>query len=119
VLGTSAARAHNLVTAAHLVADTGGEAATAIVTGATPSGAVKIGTRVLVHAVPAPQIMRGASGSWVKIAQTDLNKAGARLAVDGSYGAATAQAAWDFQARHGLRSDGVTGPATWAALGGL
>ena len=39
------------------------------------------------------------------------------LAIDGQYGPHTIGAVEWFQSHHGLTVDGLTGPATWAALG--
>lgn len=62
------------------------------------------------------KIREGSSGNSVKEAQCRLNLAGAKLTVDGKFGAKTAQAVRDFQQSKGLQVDGVVGPATWAAL---
>lgn len=52
----------------------------------------------------------------VRAVQRLLNRAGAGLRVDGSWGPATTRAVLAVQAAAGLRRDGVAGPATLAAL---
>ncbi len=52
----------------------------------------------------------------VKELQTELNKEGFSLAVDGLFGRETESAVKRFQAEHLLDDDGVVGPLTWAAL---
>ena len=52
----------------------------------------------------------------VKELQTQLNKEGFSLAVDGLFGRDTESAVKRFQAEHLLDDDGVVGPLTWAAL---
>ena len=50
--------------------------------------------------------------------QADLNALGAApaLLVDGAFGPATERTLRAFQATHGLASDGIIGPLSWAAL---
>lgn len=61
-------------------------------------------------------LARGCEGAEVRGLQQKLNQAGAKLEVDGRYGPDTEQAVRDFQARHNLPPDGVTGPLTLRAL---
>lgn len=69
--------------------------------------------------VTRPTLKRGSTGPYVVECQHDLillkydvGKTGA----DGIYGANTEKAVKAFQKAHGLKQDGVTGTATWAAL---
>lgn len=64
----------------------------------------------------APTLRSGAHGTPVKAVQTQLRRHGARIAVDGAYGNATADAVRVFQRGHRLTADGITGPATWQRL---
>lgn len=52
--------------------------------------------------------------TWV---QEHLNAFGYHLVVDDIYGPATTSAVRDFQSKHGLTVDGITGPQTVGALG--
>lgn len=61
-------------------------------------------------------LRKGSTGAEVKSLQSALNRAGASLTVDGSYGAKTEQAVRNFQEDNGLKVDGVCGPATWGAI---
>lgn len=65
--------------------------------------------------VPASQ---GASGDAVRAVQTQLNKHGAGLAVDGLFGPLTDSAVRSYQSAHGLTVDGLAGPQTWQSLVG-
>lgn len=58
------------------------------------------------------------SVAWFLVAdlQVGLNKAGAQLAVDGSFGPKTAAALQSFQQAHPLEAMGTAGPGYWAAL---
>lgn len=61
-------------------------------------------------------IKRGVKSSTVKILQTQLNKFGYKLDVDGEFGPLTQQAVIDFQTKYGLEVDGIVGNETWGAL---
>jgi peptidoglycan hydrolase-like protein with peptidoglycan-binding domain/GH25 family lysozyme M1 (1,4-beta-N-acetylmuramidase) len=63
-----------------------------------------------------PTLSEGATGSAVQTLQTRLNVWGAKLTVDGDFGADTLAAVKAFQTAHHLTVDGVVGPQTWAAL---
>jgi hypothetical protein len=59
----------------------------------------------------------GATGTAVEALQAALNKAGASIPVDGSFGQVTDFALMSFQASHSLTVDGIAGADTLAALG--
>lgn len=61
-------------------------------------------------------IRKGDRGATVSALQSELNKFGYGLDVDGIFGNATYRAVIDFQRSHGLDADGVVGPATMAKL---
>jgi putative peptidoglycan binding protein/transglycosylase-like protein with SLT domain len=54
----------------------------------------------------------------VKELQTDLNRFGFNVQVDGIFGSETEASVHQFQLDHNLESDGIVGPQTWAALTG-
>lgn len=62
------------------------------------------------------QVHQGSNGDVVRGAQTQLNKYGYGLVVDGKFGPKTDSAARDFQRKKGLKVDGYIGPNTWHAL---
>jgi peptidoglycan hydrolase-like protein with peptidoglycan-binding domain len=64
------------------------------------------------------QIQTGSQGDAVEAAQTELNRYGYNLSVDGDFGSGTNSAAVSFQTAHGLGVDGQIGPQTWQALVG-
>jgi hypothetical protein len=61
-------------------------------------------------------IARGHRGLEVRELQQWLVLDGAKIAVDGLFGADTERALRSYQRRHGLAADGVLGPKTWADL---
>lgn len=62
--------------------------------------------------VPAVTLHQGESGRGVRLLQRALDEHGARLRVDGNFGAATFTAVERFQRNHHLAVDGVVGPVT-------
>lgn len=69
-----------------------------------------------VPAKPSGLFRRGSSGSGVRALQTMLNKAGAKLKVDGIFGPLTDAALRNYQSKNGLVVDGIAGPKTMAKL---
>jgi len=72
-------------------------------------------------ALPAwPVLRQGSNSAWPKVTvrslQYLLNARGAKLTVDGVFGAKTKAAVVSFQRAHHLTADGVAGGATWSAL---
>jgi peptidoglycan hydrolase-like protein with peptidoglycan-binding domain len=59
---------------------------------------------------------QGDTGEAVKAAQTQLNKHGAGLTVDGRFGPATDGAVRSFQGANGIAVDGLVSPQTWQGL---
>jgi peptidoglycan hydrolase-like protein with peptidoglycan-binding domain len=60
----------------------------------------------------------GSKGPAVEYLQKMLNVQGGSFKIDGAFGPATQKAVQALQSSKGLKSDGVVGPKTWAALGG-
>lgn len=65
-----------------------------------------------------PTLQMGATGTYVKLLQTKLNKFGYNLRVDGDFGARTDNAVRLFQADciPTIKVDGIVGPVTWGRL---
>lgn len=63
-----------------------------------------------------PTLKPGSSGEYVRIAQGRLIVQGFKIELDGIYGPQTKQAVISLQGLHGLKKDGIIGPATWAVL---
>lgn len=60
----------------------------------------------------------GSTGSDVRLLQSKLSNWGYyKGGIDGVFGPDTARAVREFQQKNGLVTDGIVGPATWAALG--
>jgi Putative peptidoglycan binding domain len=62
-------------------------------------------------------LRRGDEGNDVMRLQEALNRAGAAITIDRTYGRGTRAAVESFQRARGLKIDGVAGPATLQALG--
>lgn len=81
-------------------------------------------TKVQPKAKPAPKkpatttrlVKLGSRGAHVKIMQTQLNKKGFKLTVDGIAGPQTIGALKKYQLRAGLVVDGLCGKNTWRTL---
>lgn len=65
---------------------------------------------------PRKDLRRGSKGNGVKWVQWYLNKCGASLKVDGSYGHLTKAATIKFQKNNSLVADGIVGAKTRAKL---
>jgi len=65
---------------------------------------------------PSDNVHLGDTGSGVKQVQAALAAQGYKVSADGSFGPQTEQAVKAFQAKSGLKQDGIVGPATWARL---
>lgn len=79
----------------------------------------KVAYDVTASVTPAGILRKGSRGTDVAQLQLLLRARGYDLAPDGIYGEMTRQAVMSFQAGAGLSRDGVVGPLTWRALGGI
>ena len=93
-------------------------AATASVTSTVAVKAMRLASAQALQ--PWPVLRQGANSSWPRVTvrslQYLLNARGAKLTVDGIFGAKTKAAVVAFQRAHHLPADGVTGAKTWGAL---
>ena len=96
---------------------------------AAPAATASVNSTVTVKAMrlasaqalqPWPVLRQGANSTWPKVTvrslQYLLNARGAKLTVDGIFGAKTKAAVVAFQRAHHLPADGVIGAKTWGAL---
>lgn len=78
--------------------------------------AVVVSVNDNAYSLNVAELRLGAKGESVKWLQTQLNKSGANLDVDGIFGKQTKLAVLLFQKDHGLVQDGIVGPQTIKAL---
>ena len=96
---------------------------------AAPAATASVNSTVTVEAMrlasaqalqPWPVLRQGANSAWPKVTvrslQYLLNARGAKLTVDGIFGAKTKAAVVAFQRAHHLPADGVIGAKSWGAL---
>jgi peptidoglycan hydrolase-like protein with peptidoglycan-binding domain len=93
-------------------------AATAAATTSVTGQALRLASAQALQ--PWPVLRQGANSAWPRVTvrslQYLLNARGAKLTVDGVFGAKTKAAVVTFQRAHHLTADGVTGAKTWGAL---
>lgn len=77
---------------------------------------VKGGVTQVANPKAPYDLQYGDTGVLVTALQTDLNKLGYKLVVDGSFGRGTETAVKAFQANYKLAADGIFGPASQAKL---
>jgi peptidoglycan hydrolase-like protein with peptidoglycan-binding domain len=108
---------------------TGGLALPVSTAAAAPAASATAASTVTVKATraataqalqPWPVLRQGANSTWPKVTvrslQYLLNARGAKLTVDGVFGAKTKAAVVAFQRAHHVTADGVAGAKTWAVL---
>ncbi len=91
-----------------------GAAPTVTTPRARTSSVTTVAGRVVTN--PDDNVHNGDSGAGVGAIQTALNAQGFKVTVDGDFGDKTEQAVKSFQAKNGLKQDGVVGPLTWKKL---
>ncbi|MDR7246523.1 peptidoglycan-binding domain-containing protein [Priestia megaterium] len=72
--------------------------------------------KIVAKAETRPTLRIGSHSSYVKNLQKNLKDVKYDTGVDGVFGPKTQTMVKQFQADHNLISDGIVGPATWAAL---
>jgi peptidoglycan hydrolase-like protein with peptidoglycan-binding domain len=69
---------------------------------------------------PWPVLRQGPNAAWPRVTVRSLQyllaARGAKIAVTGTFGAATKAAVINFQRAHRLAADGIVGPNTWRTL---
>ncbi len=83
----------------------------------TRENGVAVDPRKYLNFPPREVLNQGEQGKDVANLQEALIRNGAKIKADGDFGAGTKAAVEAFQATHGLKVDGVAGPATQKALG--
>lgn len=68
-------------------------------------------------AFPGTLLRFGMTSDLVKLWQARMDKLGGHLGVTGQFDQATLDTTRWFQGEHGLTTDGIVGPKTWAAAG--
>jgi peptidoglycan hydrolase-like protein with peptidoglycan-binding domain len=93
-------------------------AATPLAIGASSAdAAVKNGSqKVVAKTETRPTLRIGSHSSYVQSLQQSLKDVKYDIGIDGVFGPKTQSMVKQFQADHNLASDGIVGPATWAAL---
>ena len=86
------------------------------VSASTTRGVTATAAAARVVTRPDDNVHLGDTGAGVKQVQAALVAQGYTITTDGRFGAQTEQAVKGFQAKAGLKQDGVVGPATWAKL---
>jgi peptidoglycan hydrolase-like protein with peptidoglycan-binding domain len=105
-----------------LVAGVAVPASTAAVTATATTPAAALTARLTTSATLTgwPVLRPGLNSTWPRVTvrslQYLLDAHGAKVTVDGLFGANTEAAVLAFQRAHHLTADGATGPQTWAAL---
>ena len=89
-----------------------------LITAAGPAMAAAPAPIALTSPKCPSDITEGEINGCVTELQTLLNKNGAKLTVDGDFGAATLAAVKSYQSSHGLEVDGIVGPMTKDELDG-
>lgn len=74
------------------------------------------GRREPMTALKLPPLKSGSKGLAVEYLQQQLNDNGAKIQVDGVFGAGTRAAVEEFQKGQHLPADGIVGPGTWDRL---
>lgn len=103
-------------TANAIIVGTSSTVATTVRTTNSTSGASGTTLPGRVVTSPSDSVHLGDTGAGVKLIQTALVAHGYKVAVDGKFGAQTQKAVKAFQAKVGIKQDGIVGPATWSRL---
>ena len=96
-------------------------AATVQASSAAPASAAQTSATISSQALqPWPLLRQGQNAAWPKITVRSLQyllvARGAKVTVNGTFGATTKSAVTRFQRAHHLTADGVVGAKTWRAL---